>query len=83
MARLICQVGLVADEPDGKVLRQVVIQFLQPTLQAGQRILRLTAVVNYDGCIGASVVSAVQAAVLLLAECVPDLKPADLIALLL
>ena len=83
MARLISHVTLVADEPDGKVLRQVVVQFLQPTLEAGQWIVRLTAVVYYDGCIGASVVSAVQATVLLLAERVPDLEPADLIALLL
>lgn len=59
------------------------MQLIQPTLEAGQRILRLAAVVNYDGRIGTAVVSAVQAAELLLAERVPDLKPADLSSLFL
>ena len=67
------QVRLVSDDPNWQVLRQVVVQFFEPYLDALQRVLRLTAVVDDDCRVCSSVVCAIEAAILLLAKRVPDL----------
>ena len=73
------QVSLARHYKDWQLFWQVIIQLLDPALDLGNRLSGRLARVNYHKCcMGTSVVSRIETAVLLLTQSVPNLQPAFL-----